>query len=62
VRTVGGTTFDTFNNDTGSLRTGDVRLEVGQTLCIEGEGKTRTVTYVAGSRGRFHAYFKHQGT
>ncbi|WP_242392211.1 DUF429 domain-containing protein [Anaeromyxobacter oryzisoli] len=56
-----GTAFETINNDTGSLRTGDVRLEVGQAVRIEGETKTRIVTYIAGSPGRFHAYFKNQG-
>lgn len=56
-----GKAFETINNDTGSLRTGDVRLEVGQAVRIEGETKTRIVTHVAGSPGRFHAYFKHQG-
>ena len=61
MRAFQGRAFQTVNNDTGSLRTGDVRLEVGHKVRIEGETKTRTVTYVAGSPGRFHAYFKHQG-
>jgi hypothetical protein len=51
----------TENRDSGSLRTGAVRLEVGDTIEIRGEGKQRRVTYVMGSAGNRHATFKGQG-
>jgi hypothetical protein len=52
----------TQNRSNGSLRTGDVRLEVGDVIEIRGEGKQRRVTYVMGSVGNWQATFKQQGT
>lgn len=51
----------TQNRDNGSLRTGEIRVEVGDTIEIRGEGKQRRVTYVMGSQGNCHATFKGQG-
>ena len=52
----------TQNRSNGSLRTGEVRLEVGDVIEIRGEGKQRRVTYVMGSVGNWQATFKQQGT
>lgn len=51
----------TQNRDNGSLRTGDIRLEIGDIIEIRGEEKRRSVTYVMGSSGNWHATFKGQG-
>ena len=51
----------TENRDNGSLRTGAIRVEIGDVIEINGEGKHRTVTYVMGSPGNWHATFKNQG-
>lgn len=49
------------NRDNGSLRTGVVRLEVGDIIEIRGDGKQRCVTYVMGSAENWYATFKGQG-
>jgi hypothetical protein len=51
----------TENRDNGSLRTGEVRLKVGDVIEIQGEVKQRRVTYVMGSPGNWHVTFKGQG-
>jgi hypothetical protein len=52
----------TKNNDTGSLRTGNEKLAVGDRIQIEGESRTRHVTYVMGSDANgWHAAFANQG-
>jgi hypothetical protein len=52
----------TENNDTGSLRTGDEKLEVGDWIQIDGEMNLRHVTYVMGSDGKgWRANFARQG-
>ncbi len=51
----------TQNRDNGSLRTGEVRLEVGDVIEIRGEGNQRRVTYVMGSVANWHATFRGQG-
>lgn len=56
-----GSWHTTENRDNGSLSTGPVRLEVGDTIEIRGEGKRRRVTYVMGSPNKWHATFKGQG-
>lgn len=50
------------NNDTGSLRTGDEKLEEGDRIQIDGESNLRRVTYVMGSdRKGWRASFAGQG-
>ena len=51
----------TTNRDNGSLKTGSVRVETGDTVEIRGEGKRRRVVYVMGPPGNWHATFKGQG-
>jgi hypothetical protein len=52
----------TENNDTGSLRTGEEKLVVGDRIQIEGEPSERHVTYVMGSDAKgWHATFANQG-
>lgn len=52
----------TENNDTGSLRTGNEKLEVGDRIHIDGEVNVRQVTYVMGSDGKgWRASFAGQG-
>lgn len=52
--------FETYNNDPGSLHTGDP-LNMGDLVLIHGENKVRRVTYVMGKPPRAHACFKGQG-
>ena len=54
----GETWHVTENRDNGSLRTGEVRLEIGDVIEIRGESKQRRVTYVMGSPSNWHATFK----
>jgi hypothetical protein len=49
------------NKDTGSLRTGNIHLEVGDIIEIKDEGKHRTVTHTMGAAGNLHSTFKGQG-
>src|SRR4051794_21135975 len=53
----------TENHDTGSLRTGDEKLEAGDRIQIDGEVNLRRVTYVMGSEANgWHANFAGQGS
>jgi hypothetical protein len=49
------------NNDTGSLHVGNVEISVGSEIQIEGEGKTRKVTYLMGKGEKTHACCKGSG-
>jgi hypothetical protein len=52
----------TENYDTGSLRTGDEKLEAGDRIQIDGEVNLRRVTHVMGSDANgWHANFARQG-
>lgn len=53
----------TENRDSGSLKTGNIEVHVGDIIEISLEKKPREVTYVMGNanKGTFHAVFKDQG-
>jgi hypothetical protein len=53
----------TKNKDSGSLKTGNIEVHVGDIIEISLEKKPREVTYVMGNanKGTFHAIFKNQG-
>lgn len=49
------------NDDTGSLHVGDVAIQVGDSIQIVGESKSRTVTYLMGKGSKQHACCKGSG-
>ena len=51
----------TLNNDTGSLLVGDITINVGDLIQIEGEKNLRKVTYLMGQGAKQHACCKGTG-